>query len=151
MRPWNDVQMTSHVAFVPGIAIAAVQTPPLPELALLQSATLALSLAYHRNYERPGLLADCEGTSAKALFVYGTAQTLTNCPIDQTALWYSEGGCFVLTLACFLLTNFNKGWYERWHPWGLHVVPGVWAALVATGHSSLLPASALAALPWPSS
>jgi hypothetical protein len=49
-----------------------------------QSATLALSLAYHRNYERPGLLADCEGTSAKALFVYGTAQTLTNCPIDQT-------------------------------------------------------------------
>jgi hypothetical protein len=45
MRPWNDVQMTSHVAFVPGIAIAAVQTPPLPELALLQVSRPSLPTA----------------------------------------------------------------------------------------------------------
>ena len=74
-RWWNDIMVTSHVAFVPGIIVAAARQPPLPELALLQSCVLLLSLAYHRNYERPGLLARGEGVSAKLLFLYGFAQT----------------------------------------------------------------------------
>jgi len=131
--------MTTHVAFVPGIAMALASASPLPELAALQSCTLGLSLAYHRNYERPGLLARGEGASAKLLFLYGTAQTLSNCPIDQPILYAGECACFAATLGCFVATNLNTALYERWHPWGLHVVPGVWSALVAAGHTSLLP------------
>ena len=57
--------LPSHAAFVPGIAIAVAQSPPLPELALLQSSVLALSLAYHRNFERTGALAHAEGEAAR--------------------------------------------------------------------------------------
>jgi hypothetical protein len=138
VRAWSDPQLTSHVAFVPGIALALAQPSPLPELAALQTTTLALSLAYHRNYERPGLLAQGEGASAKLLFIYGTTQTFLNPPIDQNILQVAEGGCFALTLGCFVATNFDKSLYERWHPLGLHVVPGIWSFLVAVGHTSLL-------------
>ena len=75
VRAWTDMQIVSHAAFVPAIAVAALRQPPLPELAALQAATLALSLAYHRNYERPGRLSKLEGSTAKTLFAYGAAQT----------------------------------------------------------------------------
>jgi hypothetical protein len=145
MRRLSDPQITSHAAFVPGIIAAATTAPPLPELAALQSSVLLLSLAYHRNYERPGLLAQGEGFSAKLLFLYGTTQTLTNCPADQPALLVGESCCLALTLGAFVVTNFNKDLYERWHPVGLHVVPGVWSTLVALGHTSLLPIAFVAA------
>ena len=66
VRTWTEAMMLpSHAAFVPGIAIAVAQSPPLPELALLQSSVLALSLAYHRNFERTGALAHAEGEAAR--------------------------------------------------------------------------------------
>ena len=46
-RVWSDLQLTSHAAFVPGIVVAAARDPPLPELVVLQSAVLSLSLLYH--------------------------------------------------------------------------------------------------------
>ncbi len=108
-RTWTEVMMLpSHAAFVPGIVIAAAQTPPLPELAVLQASTLTLSLAYHRNYERAGALAQAEGVTAKLLFLYGTAQTLSNCPAGQHGLFAAEACCFGLTLGCFIGTNFDK-------------------------------------------
>jgi len=67
--------VAGDAAFVPAIAVATLRQPPLPELAALQAATLALSLAYHRNYERPGRLSKLEGSTAKTLFAYGAAQT----------------------------------------------------------------------------
>ena len=139
--------LPSHAAFVPGIAIAVAQSPPLPELALLQSSVLALSLAYHRNFERAGALAQAEGASAKLLFLYGATQTLANCPAAQPGLFGAEACCLGLTLGCFVGTNFAKGLYERWHPWGLHVVPGVWSSLVALEHTSLLPPGVVDSLP----
>ena len=173
--------LPSHAAFVPGIAIAVAQSPPLPELALLQSSVLALSLAYHRNFERTGALAhaegeaarrtkkllglhasahdgarsplptgalaQAEGASAKLLFLYGATQTLANCPAGQPGLFGAEACCLGLTLGCFVGTNFDKDLYERWHPWGLHVVPGVWSSLVALEHTSLLPPSVVHSLP----
>ena len=45
-RDWTDPMVASHVAFVPGIVLAAQND--LWELAALQSATLVFSLAYHR-------------------------------------------------------------------------------------------------------
>lgn len=150
-RSWrNDIMLTSHVAFVPAILVAAARSPPLPELALLQSCVLLLSLAYHRNYERPGLLARGEGASAKLLFLYGTAQTFRS---PDPSFLLINGACFAATLGSFVATNFNKALYERYHPIGLHIVPGVWSTSVAMGHTSLLPASLapqepLMALPW---
>ena len=101
-RSWTDPQILSHIAFVPAIAIAAARAPPLPELAALQACVLCLSLAYHRNFERPGLLAKGEGTSAKLLFLYGTTQTFQS--PDPTFL-LANSACFCLTLAAFVGTG----------------------------------------------
>ena len=149
-RSWSDLQLTSHAAFVPAIAISSARAPPLPELAALQTCVLLLSLAYHRNYERPGLLAKGEGASAKLLFLYGAVQTFHSPDAPFLAV---NGACFALTLASFVATNFDKTLYERWHPIGLHIVPGVWSASVAVGNPSLLPAAIvgtepLLELPW---
>ena len=56
---------------MPGILVAATRAAPLPELVAIQSAVLSLSLLYHWNYERPGLLAQGEGLSAKLLSCHG--------------------------------------------------------------------------------
>ena len=131
-RSWTDLQMTSHVAFVPAIAISAFKLPDvavdfgfqagtLPELAALQSVVLGLSLLYHHNYERPGRLAGVEALCAKMLFVYGTAQTFYS-PSDM--LLVANSMCFLLTAGTFVITNLEKSLYERYHPIGLHVIPG---------------------------
>ena len=138
VRPWSCPMVWTHSAFVPPALAAAAYG--VDDLALLQTATLCLSLAYHRNYERPGALARCEGVAAKALFVYGTAQ-LFHCPSDAPpGLFALEGACFAVSLGSFLATNLSPALYDRWHPLGLHVVPGVWAFAVATHHAQL---------PWP--
>ena len=113
--------------------------PPFPtqELTALQSAVLGFSLAYHARGERPGAIAKVEGSLAKALFVYGSLQTFVNAPNDVFA---AECVCFAATLGAFLLTNLRPETYEKWHALGLHVVPGVWGAIVACRHESLLTA-----------
>ena len=152
--------VASHVAFVPGIVLAAQND--LWELAALQSATLVFSLAYHRaganqcaykNFtvpcsmawrshwfmltgERPGRVALAEGTLAKALFVYGLTQTTLNAPSPE--YFAVEAPLAALCLTCFLATNFAPATYERWHAPGLHLCPGIWSAVVAAGHTPLL-------------
>ena len=159
-RDWTDPMVASHVAFVPGIVLAAQND--LWELAALQSATLVFSLAYHRaganqcahqNFtvacsmacvslvylltgERPGRVALAEGTLAKALFVYGLTQTTLNAPSPE--YFAVEAPLAALCLTCFLATNFAPATYERWHAPGLHLCPGIWSAVVAAGHTPLL-------------
>ena len=82
--------MYSHVVFLPAIGAASIFG--VHELALLQSLVVGLSAAYHRSVERPGVLAQFEGTAAKSLFTYGSAQTLLNCP-DVPMLFVGEIGC----------------------------------------------------------
>lgn len=123
---------------MPGIVRAAHGPHLLPELVLLQAAVLVLSLAYHRNYERPGLLAALEGTSAKLLFVYGATQTARS---PSSSLLAVNGLLGLATLTFFLVTNLDKKrWYDRLHPFGLHVVPGAWSYVVACCNTSLIPA-----------
>ena len=159
-RDWTDPMVASHVAFVPGIVLAAQND--LWELAALQSATLVFSLAYHRaganqctsklhsallegvavslvellTGERPGRVALAEGTLAKALFVYGLTQTTLNAPSPE--YFAVEAPLAALCLTCFLATNFAPATYERWHAPGLHLCPGIWSAVVAAGHTPLL-------------
>ena len=90
---------------------------------------------YHFQREMPGPLATIEGTVAKALFIYGVAQLL-HCP-DPTAMAV-QSCCASLTLVTFVATNLWPGLYERYHPIGMHVVPGLWAFVVATHHVDLL-------------
>ena len=52
-----------------------------------------------------------------------------------------NGACFAATLGSFVATNFNKALYKRYHPIGLHIVPGLWSTSVAVGGTSLLPTS----------
>ena len=135
MRAWSDLQIVSHAAFVPAIAVAALREPPLPELAALQAATLALSLAYHRNYERPGKLAQLEGRTAKTLFAYGAAQTWLSPTPECLAI---NSSLMLATVGVFVATNVDTRLYERWHPVGLHAAPGLWSLNVACNHESLL-------------
>lgn len=62
-----------------------------------------------------------EGLFAKALFMYGTAQTFYS---PTHALLFANGACFLATAGAFFATNTNKSLYDRWHPLGLHLVPG---------------------------
>ena len=120
-------------------AIGAAAQHEVQELALLQSVVVCFSVAYHRVYEAPGAVAHCDGAAAKALFVYGTAQTLLNCP-SVFGLFEAEMTCGVATTSIFLVTNIRKHdtkQYDRWHPLGLHMMPGIWSYLVATNHSAL--------------
>merc|ERR1712091_659027 len=114
----------THVAFLPAVGAAA--STGLYELAVLQSAVLGASLAYHATGERPGALAKVEGSLAKALFAYA--------PPD---LFACEAALAAATLAAFLVTNLRPETYEAWHPLGLHVLPGVWSCVVACRHDSL--------------
>lgn len=132
----EDPMMFTHAAFVPGLIVAASRG--LFDLAGLQTTLLALSLAYHRDFERPGRLARLEGTVAKAFFVYGVAQILY-CPSDIDGMVYvAEIGCSLLTVGTFLFTNLWPETYDTYHPVGLHVIPGLWSLLVAFNHVPLV-------------
>lgn len=144
-RAWTDMQILSHVAFVPAIIISCANPSPLPELAILQGVVLGLSLFYHRNYERQGPLANAEGIFAKLLFLYGTVQTFHS---PTTGLLAVNSACFCLTAGTFVVTNMDSSLYERYHPLGLHLIPGLWATLVALFHTSLLPTNLLLLLTW---
>lgn len=130
LRAWTDVQMTSHTAFIPAILVSGFKSPPLPELAALQSVVLGLSLLYHRNYERQCLLASAEALCAKTLFVYGTVQIFYS-PSD--ILLVANSMCFLLTAGIFIVTNLDKSLYECYHPIGLHMVVCVCVCVMEAG------------------
>jgi hypothetical protein len=35
------------------------------------------------------------------------------------------------------MTNERKELWERWHPIGLHVVPGIWSLIIASYHEAM--------------
>ena len=134
-RAWSDPQMYTHLALLPGIAVALCREPPMVELVVLQGIVCVLSLIWHRNHEHECGLAKVEHAFAHALFVYGVVQT-----------WYSPGAwvllmnctCACATLAAYVITNARKELWETWHPIGLHVVPGIWSTVIAYFHGNLL-------------
>mmetsp|Transcript_22614 Transcript_22614/g.70783 ORF Transcript_22614/g.70783 Transcript_22614/m.70783 type:complete len:220 (+) Transcript_22614:85-744(+) len=134
-REATDPMMFSHAAFVPGILVASSRG--MMDLASLQLVLLTLSLMYHRNREVAGRVALVEGSVAKAFFVYGIAQ-LVNCPPDIDLVTFAaEIACSVVTVSTYVATNLWPATYERYHPIGLHLVPGLWSFLVALNHLPL--------------
>lgn len=130
-RPWHDRQIWTHVFFVPGLLVAWSR---VAELFCLLVVVLVLSIMNHANFERPGMLSNVEGACAKALYVYGTVQMLVAPDVVARALQMLG---FVLTSGVHAHLCLSQAyerdhatWY-RWHPIGLHVVPGLWTCVTA--------------------
>lgn len=132
-RTWSDPQVYSHVAFLPAVWIALCRDPPMIDLVFLQGPVIFLSLWWHRNRECECALATIEHAFAHALFVYGTVQTLYS-----PAIWILCVNivCLCATITAYVVTNLKRELWETWHPVGLHVVPGVWSAVIASYHES---------------
>lgn len=128
-----DKQIYTHIPFFYAMYLAFANH--LYDLFLLLVLVIPLSIAYHLTYERPGLLAQVEGFSAKLLFLYGLIQISFAKSIILRAV---EFLLLIVTAVVFVSTNFNKeALYDSWH-WLMHVVPALWAILVATYHGPLV-------------
>ena len=132
-RAWSDPQMYTHLALVPGVWVALHRDPVMLEMVVLQSIVCVLSLWYHRHRECECVLSTIEHAFAHALFAYGVAQTFLS-PGMWTLL--ANLACACVTSTVYVVTYDNKRLYERWHPIGLHVVPGLWSAIIASYHEA---------------
>jgi hypothetical protein len=46
--------------------------------------------------------------------------------------------CAGAAFVAYVATNVRRELWYRWHPLGLHVVPGVWSCIIAARHEALL-------------
>ena len=131
-RKFTDPQMWTHVFFIMN-GIAAYRFK-LYDLLLLTSITAPLSVMYHFSYEKPGRLAQMEGTAAKALFTYGLVQIFR---APTVSLVLIESLLLLLTVVIFIGTNLKPQLYESYHCL-MHIIPPVWATIVAFTHTPLI-------------
>ena len=136
MRAWDDFVVSSHLAFLPAVVVALVRG--LYDAGVLITVMVFLSIWYHREAEKNQFIAKIELCSTCALFVYGASQGFY---APSAPMLAAEVICASITvstyIACFFISQ-HKHLYDRWHPIGLHLVPAVWALLVAAFHESLL-------------
>ena len=133
-RAWSDAQMYTHLALVPAVCIALCSEPPMLELVVLQSIVCVLSLWYHRNHEFDCAMAQVEHVFAELLFAYGAAQTLLS---PGVCVLFVNVACALVTSTVFVETYDNKALWDKWHAFGLHVVPGIWSTVIACYHEPL--------------
>lgn len=131
-RDMCDPQMWTHLCLFFATMVAAMNE--LYDLTTLLSLTVPLSTIYHFNFEKPGIIAKAEGTLAKVTFMYGIVQLFRTPTIT---VLISEIFLLGLTLLIFIGTNVLKQYYEPWHSL-MHVVPAVWAIVVASNHTPLI-------------
>jgi hypothetical protein len=105
--------------------------PSFPEPLLFIIPLLILSTLYHRHHEPIATpLSRTEMAAAFMLYFYGCAQ------LFYSPSWISLilcSMCFLVTSIVYILTNplVNKIDWDIWHYIGMHIVPGVWASVVA--------------------
>lgn len=138
MRAWSDKQVISHLAFVPAIPTAVLYRDPVfIEPLFFIVPLLVLSTLYHRHHEPVATpLSRTELAAASCLYFYGCAQ------LFHSPSWTSLivcGMCCVATSVVYIMTNplVKKLDWDAWHYVGMHLVPGVWAFVVALGHPPL--------------
>jgi hypothetical protein len=137
MREWHDKQVASHIAFVPAILIALFyRRPPFVEPLFFVLPLLVLSTLYHRYHEPEGtLLARVERVAAYALFTYGCLQLFfSTTPVGLVVC----GLCCAATSLTHVLSILGRLDWDRWHYVGMHLVPGVWAAVVGLQNEALI-------------
>jgi hypothetical protein len=132
---WTDFQITSHFIFV--VAIVWCLCCHFCELAYMTSIVLFFSVWYHKNREHTGLVASLDSVCAKSFFIYGVVQTLHS---PSTAVFCVNAAFAVTTSACFAATHWDAdpSLYDRVHPLGLHICPGIWALFVICTHEPIL-------------
>ena len=136
MRAWDDFVVSSHLAFLPALVVAFVRG--VYDAFVFTAVTVGLSVWYHREAENNKFIAKIELFSTHTLFAYGIWQ-----------FFYAPGSLFLaaeLLCACITTSTYIAGFfidkhsytYDLWHPVGLHLLPAVWALLVAAFHERLL-------------
>jgi hypothetical protein len=136
MRAWDDFVVSSHLAFLPAVVLALVRG--LWDAAVLIIVMVFLSIWYHREAEKNQFIANIELCSTCALFIYGASQGFY---APSASMLAAEVICASITVSTYIAGFFicqHKHLYDLWHPIGLHLVPAVWALLVAAFHESLL-------------
>lgn len=135
-RAWDDFVVSSHLAFIPAVVVALIRG--LYDAVALITVMVFLSIWYHREAEKNLLIAKIELCSTCALFIYGVLQFF-HAPGMQVLSF--EVGCAFTTILTYIVGFFiykHKHLYDFWHPIGLHLVPALWALLVASFHKRLL-------------
>ena len=135
-RKVTDHFIWSHIFLVIGSVTAFYKKRF--ELSVLIAVTTILSTLYHFEYEKPSRLAKLEGISAKVLFIYGACQTILKAPSISLSILLIELLLLFTTLSFFLLTNIYPELYDKYHCFGLHIVPSFWAIVVAMWHKPFL-------------
>ena len=129
LRAWHDKHVISHLAFLPSLVIAlCFRSPIFIELVGFVTPVLVLSVLYHRQHEQRSVLSRCEHVAAKVLYIYGCMQTVTATSPWTLALYLA---CFCATSLTFIYTNLYPALWDTWHSVGMHLVPGLWCAVVA--------------------
>lgn len=133
-RTFSDHFIWSHVFLIIGSITAFINK--IYELSVLIAFTTILSTLYHYEYEKPSYLAKLEGLSAKILFIYGACQTIFKAPFIYIKI--IELFLLITTLSFFLITNIFPESYDKYHCFGLHIIPALWAIVVATYHTPFI-------------
>lgn len=131
-RDITDIQIYTHICFIYGIYIA--NENKIYDLFLLLNIMTPLSIMYHINYEKQGLVAKIEGFFAKLLFIYGFIQLFN---AKTNILICIECILMISTILVYVITNINKDLYEPYHCL-MHIIPAIWAGIVAHHHPCLI-------------
>ena len=127
-RPLTDIQMWTHIFFIFPIALAPLLG--FIDIFVLLSVSSTLSILYHYDYEKPGLIATAEGFVAKFVFAYAVFHLLYT---PSREVFFLEFTSFVLTVVVFLGTNLIMDSYESWH-YFMHIIPSFWATIIVLYH-----------------
>lgn len=133
IRKLTDPFMYTHVYLAVSMVFCVMYTNF--ELFLITLTTTTLSLLYHRKYERAGVISKLEGFFAKIMFLYGFVQ-IFYAPSLMLAVF--EIMLMLTVVVSFLVTNLDHQLYDKYHNFGLHLTPAVWAVVVAWQHRPFL-------------
>ena len=123
--------MWTHIFFV--IAGWVAFQRGLFDLLFVTMIMVPLSLLYHYFYEKPGILTQLEGISAKLLFLYALCQIFF---APSTIIFSLELFFLFVTVFIYVITNIKKDYYDPWHCF-MHIIPSFWSIIVSMYHKPL--------------
>jgi len=119
MRSWFHHHIWTHLLLIIGCILSFYNNNIV--LFLLSLITTTLSIFYHRNHEREGVLKKSESFSAKILFMYGIyllSQTNNNLILFIGILLK------IIIFLTYAITNMNKKIYDKYHSL-IHILGGI--------------------------
>jgi hypothetical protein len=140
-RPWHDKHVISNLAFLPSVYIALTRLDSTDDRVFLELPLVVLpamvnSIIYHRCHEpRRTCPALADMLTATLLFVYGLLQIFNT---TSQLLLYAYCCLLTITVATHGLGIALPEVWDSTHFVGMHLVPGLWATLVARYNSALL-------------